>query len=164
LNALPSALPSALADAWAQAPGETDAQYEAFLVWLDAGESRTVPAPEWQGAATRFGWSERVLAYERAQALAARPAETPQAQIEANLLHLATIESGKLLRSSATTIGPIMSVAELVKVLGYLAELRPKGDDHRRPVTDTPDLQSLSLHDLETLYAAQAIVQRAKGT
>lgn len=162
------ALPPALSDAWAQLPGETDAEYEAFLIWLDAGDDRRSPLAQWTQAAHRFDWAARVLAYERAQAIASPVAETPEQQIVANLMHTAQIEAGKLLRTSATTLGPVMSVTDLVRVLGFLAELQRGG---QKPANDAPavdtiadeDLAKFSTEDLRKLYEAQEIVLRAKG-
>lgn len=158
-------LPAALSDAWAQLPGESDAEYEAFLVWLDAGDDRRAPAAQWNQSAHRFDWAARVLAYERAQAISAAPSETPEQQIVANLMHTAQIEAGKLLRSSATTIGPVMSVTDLVRVLGFLADLQ-RGNEKPAPANDVvaeEDLQKFSTEDLRKLYEAQEIVLRAKG-
>lgn len=161
------ALPPALSDAWAQLPGETDAEYEAFLTWLDAGDDRRSPLAQWIQAAHRFDWAARVLAYERGQAISAPVAETPDQQIVANLMHTAQIEAGKLLRTSATTIGPVMSVTDLVRVLGFLAELRhgqkPANDTKSVDVIADEDLAKFSTEDLRKLYEAQEIVLRAKG-
>lgn len=160
------ALPPALSDAWAQLPSETDAEYEAFLTWLDAGDNRRSPLAQWTQAAHRFDWAARVLAYERAQAISAPVAETPEQQIVANLMHTAQIEAGKLLRTSATTIGPVMSVTDLVRVLGFLAELQRAGAEKPVPANDVlaeEDLGKFSTDDLRKLYEAQEIVLRAKG-
>jgi hypothetical protein len=161
------ALPPALSDAWAQLPGETDAEYEAFLVWLDAGDNRRAPLAKFSSTANRFDWAARVLAYERAQAIAGIGAagETPEQQITANLLHTAQIEAGKLLRTSATTIGPTMSVSDLVRVLGFLADLQRGSAPEPPERGEMPDdvVAKISTEDLRKLYEAQEIVLRAKG-
>jgi hypothetical protein len=159
------ALPPALSDAWAQLPGETDDEYEAFLVWLDGGDARRSPAAMWSNAANRYDWAARVLAYERAEAITAPRGETPEIQITNNLLHLAQIEAGKLLRSSATSVGPIISVTDLVKVLSFLADMQRKGegDPASRAPADVPDYKALSTEDLRKLFDAQEIMLRAKG-
>lgn len=157
----PPKLPAALADAWAQRPGEADEEYFAFLSWLDEGAERKTPGPLHQKTATRWQWSERCLAFERVQALRARPHETQEEAIEQNLLHLVLLETGKLLHSSATTVGPIASVGEVIKVLGYLAEL--KGQSPRARGNAPIDTSKLSTEDLKKVLAAQDIMRRAMG-
>lgn len=160
--ALPASLPSAITDAWAQHPDENDAEYEAFLIWLDAGDQRTAPPHELRASATRWNWSERALAYERARAITETHAGgTPEEQIAANLLHLALLEAGKLLRSSATSIAPICSTGELIKLLGYLSDMKADG---RGAAPATPgDVSKLSTDDLRKILEAQDIMRRAQG-
>jgi hypothetical protein len=158
------ALPPALSDAWAQLPSETDDEYEAFLVWLDAGDDRRSPLAKWSSAANRFEWAARVLAYERAHAIAAPSAEAPEIQITSNLMHLVQIETGKLLRASATTIGPIASVTDIVKVLTFLADMQRAGMKNGPPPSnDVVNVEKMSTEDLRKLYEAQEIMLRAKG-
>lgn len=156
------AIPPALADAWAQHPNESDVEYEAFLLWLDAGDQRTAPPADLRTSAIRFNWSERALAYERARAVTEAPASgTPEDQIAANLLHLALLEAGKLLRTSATSIAPICSTGELIKLLGYLADMKSAG---RGSAPATPgDVSKLSTDDLRKILEAQDIMRRARG-
>ncbi len=161
------ALPPALSDAWAQAPRETDDEYEAFLVWLDAGDNRKNPSPKWQTAATRYGWAERVVAYERGVVLSKPDAEPPEIQITANLMHLAQLESGKLLRQSATSIGPVIGVTELVRVLAFLADMQRAtlgaAPTTRTAPADEATLKKMPIEDLRKLYEANEIIRRAKG-
>lgn len=158
------ALPPALSDAWAQLPGETDDEYEAFLLWLDAGDDRRSPLAKWSRAANQYDWAARVLAHERAEAITSPRGETPEVQITSNLLHLAQIEAGKLLRSSATAVGPIISVTDLVKVLSFLADMQRRGEREAPQTQADPDqYKQLSLEDLRKLYDAQEIMLRAKG-
>ncbi len=160
--ALPPALPPALIETWAQQQGETDAEYEAFLLWLDEGDARKVPTEQWRKAATQWGWSERVLAYERSTMPSGTAADD---QIEANLRHLVLLESGKLLRNAATTVGPILGAGDLVRLINVLVELRENDNKGKRRSNpdDITDLSNITTDDLRKLYEAEAIVKRARG-
>jgi hypothetical protein len=74
------------------------------------------------------------------------------------------IESGKILRQSATTIGPIMSPGELIKVAGYLSDLQ-RGESSAPRESDRPaiDYSKLSLDDLRKLHEADEVVRKVRG-
>jgi hypothetical protein len=154
-----AAIPSVgLEEIWAQQPGEPDAAYGAFLEWLDAGASRKSPATADIPAAHKYNWAQRAIAYERAHEIhRADVTGVPAAvQITDSLTRMVQIEARKLLRKSAAETDPVISVGDLMRVVGFLAENGHTG----KPVKTKQDYSNLSIEDLRALRLADEIKQR----
>jgi hypothetical protein len=156
-----AALPTGLEETWAQQPGEPDASYGAFLEWLDAGPTRKAPATADIPAAHKYNWAQRAIAYERANEIhKADVTGVPAAvQITDSLTRMVQIEARKLLRKSAAETDPVISVGDLMRVVGFLAENGHTG----KPVPAKIDPSKLSVEELRTLLEADKLKQRLKG-
>lgn len=155
-------LPSVgLEEVWAQQPGEPDASYERFLLWLDAGPTRKAPATADIPAAHKYNWAQRAIAYERAHEIhkADVTGVPAAAQITDSLTRMVQIEARKLLRKSAAETDPVISVGDLMRVVGFLAENGHTG----KPVPAKIDPSKLSVEELRTLLEADKLKQRLKG-
>jgi hypothetical protein len=156
-----AALPTGLEEVWAQQPGEPDGAYGAFLEWLDAGPTRKAPATADIPAAHKWNWAQRAIAYERANEIhRADVTGVPAAQqITDSLTRMVQIEARKLLRKSAAETDPVISVGDLMRVVGFLAETGHTG----KPVKAKVDTSKLSVEELRTMLAADQIRNRLKG-
>ncbi len=157
---------AALAELWQRRPDEPESAYQAFMAWLDAGDTRGSPASEHTALATRHEWAERALAYERASAMAiaeARPgAATPEAIIVSNLTRMVQLETDKLLKQSAGTSQPVVGVKDLVAVMGLVQELHDKGKAASTAATDNAALETLTTEEKRTLLKYELLKRKQK--
>jgi hypothetical protein len=156
-----AALPTGLEEVWAQQPGEPDAAYGAFLEWLDAGPTRKAPATADIPAAHKYNWAQRAIAFQRAQeSHEADVTGIPSAQqITHSLTEMVKIEARKLYRKSAAETDPVISVGDLMRVVGFLADTGHTG----KPVKSKVDTSKLSVEEMRALLLADQIRNRLKG-
>jgi hypothetical protein len=156
---------AALAELWQRRPDESPAEYETFMGWLDAGETRGSPGDP--GLAQRHEWAERALAYERASSLAASEAgrngaTTPEATIVSNLTRMVQLETDKLLRQSAQSPQPVVGVKDLVAVMGLVQELHDKGTAASAVAASTAALEGLTTDEKRAILKYQLLQRKQK--
>lgn len=162
-----AALPavSGLAEIWQQrsADGETASEYEDFLTWLDQGADRGPPPARCASAATRHQWAERALAYERASDLARQDADggnaTPEHQIISSLTRMVQIETAKLLKQSASEVGPVVALKDLLATVNLIKDLQAAGI---AASSAKADLSKLTLEQRRTILEAQKLLQQTR--
>lgn len=154
-----------LEELWQQrtADGETDADYWAFIDWLDGGKNRGAVPHKHLEIAARWGWAERAIAYERASDLQAGltpGGKSPHEIILDNLTRMLQIETTKLMKQSALDGNPVVSVKDLLSTATLLREIQLKAVEEKSRATD---LSQFSKEDLQKILEAQAIM-RTKAT
>ncbi|MES2384499.1 MAG: hypothetical protein V4593_08115 [Pseudomonadota bacterium] len=161
VRALPAI--AGLSELWQQrtADGESDAEYADFLDWLDRGSERGGPPARCVTAAARHEWAERALAYERAWDLAradeANGGTIPEHQITSNLTRMVQIEVAKLLKQSASEVGPVVPLKDLLHTVSLIKDLTAAGVAAASAKTD---LSKLTPDELKAVLTAQRILQQ----
>lgn len=160
MRALPAI--AGLSELWQQrtADGETGPEYEAFLDWLDRGQSRGAPPERWTTAAARHEWAERALAYERQWEIARAEAggATPEHQVVSNLTRMVQLETAKLLKQSASTTAPVVSLKDIIATVGLIKDLQVAGI---AAASAKADLSGLTQDEKKQILAAQLLLRKA---
>lgn len=160
VRALPAI--AGLSELWQQrtSDGETGPEYEAFLDWLDRGQSRGAPPERCTAMAARYEWAERALAYERQWEISHAEAagSTPEHQIASNLVRMVQIETAKLLKQSASTTAPVVALKDIIATVGLINDMQKTGI---AAASAKADLSGLTQDEKKQILAAQLLLRKA---